>query len=57
MDEDIRLTVGGTEIPLNGYVKRVFISVIQSLVSTLHCTDDGNITLTITKRTEEIQRL
>ncbi len=57
MDKDIRLTVGGTEIPLNGYVKRVFITVIQSLVSTLHCTEEGDITVTITRRTEETQRL
>ncbi len=35
-DFSISLKVSGTKLPVNGYVKRVFASVILSLVTTLH---------------------
>ncbi len=35
-DYSLSVTVSGNKVPVNGYVKRVFASVILSLVTTLH---------------------
>lgn len=35
-DYSISVTVSGNKVPVNGYVKRVFASVILSLITSLH---------------------
>ncbi len=46
--DEIILTVDGKEIPLNGYVRKVFISVIRSLAATLHgVSEDDDISITV----------
>ncbi|MCF7943915.1 MAG: hypothetical protein K9L75_00070 [Spirochaetia bacterium] len=35
----IEVKINKKSIPLNGYVKKVFLSVIISLINTLHFTD------------------
>ncbi|MCF7945346.1 MAG: hypothetical protein K9L24_00625 [Spirochaetia bacterium] len=38
-NNSIEVKINKKSIPLNGYVKKVFLSVIISLINTLHFTD------------------
>lgn len=38
-NNSIEVKINNKSIPLNGYVKKVFLSVIISLINTLHFTD------------------
>ncbi len=44
----VQVVVDGKEIPVNGYVERVVISIVSALIGTLHgCSGDEDITVKV----------